>query len=199
MRIISERKGFQADHSSTSYEFLAVDGVLSAEDKQAVGKLSSRARPTDTRVSFVYEGEGYDLPGGWRPLMERYYDVMFSESYSWWTLALSFPADANLLRTLESYAFWGVDDRGVEIRTADGRVVVTLYCRLQADFASADSFLELLAANRALLMEGDCRLFYGMWELYGKGQEWAEGTPPDTDMAGLPQAAKQLLDMMTSA
>jgi len=33
------------------------------------------------RASFVYHAEGYDIPGGWEPLMARHYDVMYSESY----------------------------------------------------------------------------------------------------------------------
>ena len=196
MRIISERKGFQADHSSTSYEFLAVK-KLSAEAKKAVGELSSRARPTDTRVSFVYEREGYDLPGGWEPLMERHYDVMSSESYDWWTLAMAFEADAKLVETLEAYAFRGDDDQGVDVEAKDGRVVVTLYCRLQPEFSSVDSFLKLLVENRKLLMQGDCRLLYGVWEQYGADDD-DDDAPPDTDMAGTPKAAQRLLDMMTS-
>ena len=36
--------------------------------------------------------DAYDIPGGWEVLMEKYYDVMYSESYDWWTLALAFDA-----------------------------------------------------------------------------------------------------------
>lgn len=81
MKIISVKKGFTSDHSSTSYEFLAVDKVLSKKERQAVASLSSRANPTSREVSFVYHADGYDIPGGWESLMEKYYDVMYSESY----------------------------------------------------------------------------------------------------------------------
>jgi hypothetical protein len=52
MKIISFRKGFTADHSSTSYEFLAIDKALGKQAKAEVAALSSRARPTARRVSF---------------------------------------------------------------------------------------------------------------------------------------------------
>ena len=71
MRIISIRKGFASDHSSTSYEFLAVDKPLGKKEKDAVGALSGRASPTSRRVSFSYHVDGYDIPGGWRVLMDK--------------------------------------------------------------------------------------------------------------------------------
>jgi len=42
----SVRKGFTSDHSSTSYEFLAVDHPLSRGARNKVASLSSRANPT---------------------------------------------------------------------------------------------------------------------------------------------------------
>jgi len=68
MKIISIRNGFTADHSSTSYEFLALDRALDAEARADVAKLSRRAEPTERQVSFIYNAEGYDLPGGWEML-----------------------------------------------------------------------------------------------------------------------------------
>ena len=84
MKIISVSQGFTADHSFTSYEFLAVDKPLNAEAIKAVRTLSRRCQPDARRVSFIYHADGYDIPGGWVPLMKSYYDVMYSESYDWW-------------------------------------------------------------------------------------------------------------------
>jgi hypothetical protein len=39
MKIISVKKGFTSDHSSTSYEFLAADKILSKKERQAVASL----------------------------------------------------------------------------------------------------------------------------------------------------------------
>ncbi len=90
MEIISIRKGFTADHSSTSYEFLAADQSLDKVAQEEVASLSSRVNPSRRRSSFIYHAEGYDIPGGWKPLMKRYYDVMFSESYAWSKLSCAF-------------------------------------------------------------------------------------------------------------
>ena len=92
MRIISIQKGFACDHSSTSYEFLAVDKPLDKKARRDVSSLSSRASPTERHVSFIYHADGYDVPGGWEKLMQQHYDVMYSESYDWWTLAMAFDA-----------------------------------------------------------------------------------------------------------
>ena len=130
MKILSIRKGFTSDHSSTSYEFLAVNKALDAKERKAVASLSSRADPTSRRVSFTYHVDGYDIPGGWQALMEKYYDVMYSESYDWWTLAMAFDAPDQKIRELENYEFTGEDDLGIEISHQGGRVIVAIHCRL---------------------------------------------------------------------
>jgi len=124
MRIISIRKGFTSDHSSTSYEFLAVDYPLKKDERLNVASLSSRANPTRRRVSFIYHVDGYDIPGGWEPLMRDYYDVMYSESYDWWILALAFEASPEKQKKLMEYEFNGIEDLGVSIDAYDNRVVV---------------------------------------------------------------------------
>jgi len=204
MKILSVRRGFLADHSSTSYEFLAIDKPLDARAKAAVSRLSSRASPTSRRVRFIYRAEGYDIPGGWEPLILKHYDVMYSESYDWWTLAVAFDTtDKALLSKLEEYAFEGVDDLGVYVSHAKGRVVVTIACRLAADAlaggawddryygdgdeddedlddgvaaATGDALLDLLARVRSCLMRGECEPLYAVWEEYGCEEE--EGAPP---------------------
>ncbi|NPV80515.1 MAG: hypothetical protein HPY52_09605 [Firmicutes bacterium] len=135
MKIISVRKGFTADHSSTSYEFLAIDRPLDPQARSAVASLSRRARPTSRRVSFVYNVDGYDIPGGWEALMEKYYDVMYMESYGWWLLAMAFNASPGQRQALKEYAFDGVEDLGVEILTRGNRVIVAIHCQLEEGFA----------------------------------------------------------------
>ena len=43
MRILRIRHGFQADHSSSSYLFYAVDKPVSAKGQQVAHRFSSRA------------------------------------------------------------------------------------------------------------------------------------------------------------
>ncbi len=191
MKILSVRKGFTPDHSSTSYEFYAMDKPLEMTQRQAVAKLSSRARPTQRKVSFIYHGDWNDLPGGWEPLMKKYYDVMYSESYDWWTLAFGFHADQPIIEEIRKYDFVGEDDLGVHVEAPNDRIVIAIHCRLSPDMAceysgenrchsyddeeeendegggSQDRFMNLLIRNRESLKKGDFRLLYGIWKKYG--------------------------------
>ena len=197
MKILSIRKGFTADHSSTSYEFLAVDKALGKNDRSEVASLSRRARPTSRRVSFIYHVDGYDIPGGWEKLMEKYYDVMYSESYDWWTFGLAFNADPEQIEELQKYEFEGDDGLGIEVTGKDKRVIVTISCRVNVESLSGlnergfdedeegesedegngtvvvagDELLNLLTKVRQQLMQGDYRTLYAVWEQYGSGED----------------------------
>lgn len=133
MKIIAVHKGFACDHSSTSYEFLAVDKPLGEKARHTVSALSSRANPTGRRVSFIYHAEGYDIPGGWEKLMREYYDVMHSESYGWWTFAMAFDAPKQQQEAVRRYAFSGMDDLGVSVSCDGRRVTVAVHCHADAD------------------------------------------------------------------
>ena len=226
MKILSVRRGFTADHSSTSYEFLAVDRPLDARARAAVSRLSSRARPTARRVSFIYHAEGYDIPGGWEPLMRKHYDLMYSESYDWWTLAVAFDTrDEALVAKLAKYDFYGVDDLGVSVTHKGGRAVVTVSCRLSPDVlapdpwegyrdedededdlaegiaaATGDTLLDLLARLRTCLMKGRCEPLYVVWEQYGfRHDEDEEEAPPRPRQTAAGRAvAEELAGMLES-
>ena len=207
MKILSLRKGFQADHSSTSYEFYAIDKPLNKSQRAAVGRLSSRAVPTKRRVGFIYHGDWADLPGSWEPLVEKYYDIMYTESYDWWTLAMAFPTEPEKIAEIRHYEFCGCEDLGVSVYSKGKRVIVSIDCRLDAsvcfddtysdyndyDFydededeeidedtiASDDSLLNLLAQNREYLKNGDYRLLYGVWQKYGMVEDIDEESEED--------------------
>lgn len=200
MRIISVRRGFASDHSSTSYEFLAVDRQLTKAERAEVSKLSSRANVTARRADFVYNVDGYDIPGGWDSLMARYYDVMYSESYDWWTLAMAFNAEPGKYEELCQYEFSGVDDLGVYISKDEHRVIVTISCRIDMRMAHGyndyyndeddgdeceesdagaggmvvvtdDDLLDLLVKIRKQIIDGDYRTLYAVWEMYGASED----------------------------
>ncbi|MEW6227386.1 MAG: hypothetical protein AB1700_04720 [Bacillota bacterium] len=198
MRIISVRNGFAPDHSSTSYEFAAVDRALDREARARVASLSRRANPTRRTVKFVYNVEGYDIPGGWEPLMRDYYDVMWCNDYDWWTLAVAFNASKERQEELARYEFYGTDDMGVRVSTYDNRVIVSIRCQLEPGtlvdleedyyeedweeeaevdgngYEPDDPLLNLLTQIRRQLMDGDYRALYAVWEKYGQGGEEAE-------------------------
>lgn len=203
MKIISIRNGFTADHSSTSYEFLAIDRPLDAQARAEVAKLSRRATPTERQVSFIYNADGYDIPGGWESLMSQYYDVMVSESYDWWTFAIAFNAPPEQREAVAQYAFRGTDDLGVDITTVDDRVIISILAYLDPEALyelsstpgrrrrgggdPMEALPQLLSDIRQQLIAGDYRALYAVWEEYGyeeeaveNDEEWeAEPVPPE--------------------
>jgi hypothetical protein len=218
MKILSIRKGFQADHSSTSYEFFAIDKPLTSSERKKVSGLSSRARPTKQRVSFIYHGDWNDLPGGWQPLMENYYDVMYSESYDWWTLVMAFNTTEEIIDQLSKFEYTGIDDMGISVDVKDCRVIVMINGRMDAsilidddnygyhdyaddweeddvDSESDDYLLNLLTKNREYLHKGDYRLLYGIMEKLGfKPEEEEEPYYSPKQMNTLPPPVKKLLN-----
>lgn len=193
MEIISVREGFTADHSSTSYEFLAVDNPLNDEAIEYVGSLSSRAFSTDRAVSFSYNVDGYDIPGGCWPLMEKYYDIMYSESYDWWTFAVAFPGNEEQKRKLRDYSFQGLEDLGVNIYFKGDRIIVSFYCVLDysnafailekgndygyyedddeydlEDYLNDNRLFQLLSDIRQQIINEDYRAFDVFWHEYGE-------------------------------
>ncbi|MBM4236235.1 MAG: hypothetical protein FJ152_07175 [Firmicutes bacterium] len=223
MKIISVRHGFASDHSSTSYEFLALDRPLGKVARAAVSSLSRRANPTRRRVSFIYHADGYDIPGGWLPLMRDYYDVMYSESYDWWHLALAFHLPPERQDEIAKYDFENRDNLGVETEFYEDRAIVNIYCRLQPfgpyyledDWDSGEDeeeseeddtlqdeiiaelnnpLLQLLAKIRKQLIEGDYRVLYEVWNIYGapeyddeedeEGEGWPKPPIPEEKSTG---------------
>src|SRR3989442_2026556 len=57
MRILRIRPGFQADHSSSSYLFYAVDGEVSEKGQQLAETFSSSAEVDEQYASFQKYGE----------------------------------------------------------------------------------------------------------------------------------------------
>ncbi|HKL41411.1 MAG TPA: hypothetical protein VJ962_02335 [Clostridia bacterium] len=192
MEIISVRKGFTADHSSTSYEFLAIDKPLTQKDIDEVSSLSSRATPDDRAVKFFYNGDFNDLPGGWWPLMEKHYDILYSESYDWWLFAVAFSeSDPVKQKEISRYAFYGLEDLGVNINIVDDRIIVSFSCILDygeaheildsnnsygyknkknnlKDYLKYDPLFQLLADIREQLLKEDYRVFDVFWHEYGQ-------------------------------
>ncbi|NLB42332.1 MAG: hypothetical protein GX815_08740 [Clostridiales bacterium] len=224
MRIISIKRGFASDHSSTSYEFLAVDKVLNKKEKVEVAALSRRARPTSRRVSFVYHVDGYDIPSGWEELMDKYYDVMYREDYDWWTLALAFNTAQEQMVELKKYDFIGENDLGVSVDSKGKRVVIAIYCRINMAYAldtwdTYDEFedeegeedggggvgfvvenelLNLLVQVRQQIIDRDYRALYAVWEKYGSidyDDEFDVPVPPDKKIgSNIVKQFKNLLD-----
>lgn len=205
MKILSVRKGFLADHSSTSYEFLAVDKPLDDKAKAAVSKLSSRVRPSSRSARFTYNGDCSNLPGGWERLMEKYYDVMYSESYDWWTLALAFDATPSQLSDIEQYEFEGDDDLGVHVTAKGKRAIISVHCLMSSDALFGlcgdsdqgnDPLLDMLGDIRKQLIAGDYSALYAAWETYGCEDD--EDAPPEPKQYRKSKLARDLKGMLAT-
>jgi hypothetical protein len=92
MRIISSRRQFIADHSSTSYLFYAAK-PLSKEARARVNTLSSHVDVGSRKAELQYHGDYADLDEARRKKFLEHYDVEVRESYDWWTLSVILEAD----------------------------------------------------------------------------------------------------------
>lgn len=131
MKIYWIKDGYETDHSSTSYTFYSSTKRLTYEERKLAERFSSRAHATARKVSFHYNGEWTGLPGGAEEeLLDKYFDIMVSESYDWWTMAVSFDYNEKLLRKLNQYQCDGPNDTGIQIKRTDKKIVLHIYCRL---------------------------------------------------------------------
>jgi hypothetical protein len=114
MRILRIRCGFQADHSSSSYLFYAVDKPVSAKGRQVAHRFSSRAEVDDHSARYLKWGD-YELSSdAYKALLTEHYDVMASESYDWWTLMMAVPNTAEMKARLAPFEdARGYNDQGV--------------------------------------------------------------------------------------
>ncbi len=197
MRILSIRRSFDGDHSSSSYEFFAFDR-LTAEQSAAVRELTGES--AHRRLSFHYQGDWSDIPGDWPDkLLTMGYDVLVSESYDWWTVYLSLPHDPTLMDRLETYRCES-DGNGLDVRVVGERMSV--YFGMQMDYGAAyDAFGEdpfeglsdLFEAVRDELLAGDLSAARAMYQAYSYDEQ--DGPEP---VKPLSPSARTLLDIMES-
>jgi hypothetical protein len=212
MQILSFRNGFASDHSSTSYQFLAVDKTLGKKEKEEVAALPVSAAPSARRARFIFPGEEGDIPGGWLDLMASYYDVMYREEYDWWTLAVAFNASGEKVAELQAYACYDGDGAGVSIYRRGNRVIVAVDCWIDfgsvmdsydeseedytdirtAKFTVKDNLLRLLMQVRRQLIAGDYRALYAVLEAYDICDEEIVPVPPARE------AGQGIVDLLRS-
>jgi hypothetical protein len=197
MRILSIRRAFDGDHSSSSYEFFAFDR-LTAEQRAAVRALTGGSARRHLR--FHYQGDWSDIPSDWPDkLLTMGYDVLVSESYDWWAVHLSLPHGSALAERLGPYQC-EADGNGLDVRVIGERMIV--YFGMQMDYGALyDAFGEdtfeglsdLFEAVRAELLSGDISAAWAMYQTYGHDEE---GGPEP--VKPLSPSARTLLDIMES-
>ena len=102
MKIVSVRRQFIADHSSTNYLFYAAK-PLSKEARAYVNTLSSHVDVGARQAELTYHGDFADLGDARRQKFLEHYDVEVRESYDWWTLSVMLDADKVKDLNLEDY------------------------------------------------------------------------------------------------
>jgi len=143
------------------YEFQAIDRPLTAEDRQALRDLSTRARITAT--SFTNSYEWGDFKGDPTKLMERWFDLHLYLA-NWGSRRLMIWLPTRLIDRDRLDAFLGEVDC-VQLTQVDDNLMLDI-ARDEIEFDGWDDgsgWLAALAPLRAELLSGDLRLFYLFW------------------------------------
>jgi hypothetical protein len=194
MRIISLRHNFDADHSSSTYEFFALN-KLTPEQRAAVQALTGKS--PQRHLQFHYMGDWSDIPHDWPDqLLTLGYDVLVSESYDWWAVHLSLPLDTKLMSKLQKYECES-DSNGFNVQVGDRMI---LYFGMQLDYSAVydewgeDTFqglADLFEQVREELLSGDLSAVWVMYKTYGARGAKKPARP-------LSNSANTLLNIMES-
>jgi hypothetical protein len=185
MRILRIRRGFQADHSSSSYLFYAVDHPVSKEGQAIAHRFSSRAEVDEHSARYLKWGDSSLSSSAYEALLNEHYDVMAEESYDRWTLMIAVPKTSQMKANLAPFTdARGYDDQGVEVLEYPKRLVITVYCQFEANgvnFAEDyegdphEGLVDLLAKIRSELLEGDTSFLTAVAAFYDGLEEDEEG------------------------
>jgi hypothetical protein len=191
MRILRIRPGFQADHSSSSYLFYAIDGSVSAAGQRVAHRFSSRAEVDEQFARYHKWGESTLSSDAFPALLGEHFDVMASESYDSWTLMIAVPKTPEMSRLLQP--FHDLDDGEfvrLDVHDYGKRLAIEAFCEFDYSgpvFSQYDDpleeLVELLAKIRAEIIQGDISFLQGVAAFYGAG---AEGQKEDGGLEATP-------------
>lgn len=144
------------------YEFQAVDRPLSASDREALRRLSTRARITAT--SFTNSYEWGDFKGDPVELMERWFDLHVYVA-NWGTHRLMIRLPKRLVDHGRLDDFLGEVDC-VELRESGENLILDVLpeeTEPEDDWDDGTGWFAALAPLRGDVLGGDLRLFYLLW------------------------------------
>jgi hypothetical protein len=203
MRILRLRRGFQADHSSSSYLFYAVDHEVSKKGQEIANRFSSSAEVDEHHARYVKWGDRELSSAAFKELLDEYYDVMAEESYGWFTLMIAVPKTPEMKAILAPFTdARGDNDQGIDVVEYHKRMAVTIYCQFEGDGVNfiedyegdpLDGLVELLAKIRAELIDGDTSLLTAVAEFYGALDEEEDDEESGND------SSATLFDNMTKS
>jgi len=195
MRILRIRPGFQADHSSSSYLFYAIDNPVSAEGQRIAHRFSSRADVDEQFARYQKWGDSSLSSEAYPALLGKHYDVMVSESYESWTLMIAVPKTPQIKKLLRP--FHDLDDGEfvrLDVHDYGKRLSIEIFCELAPDSplwnTRGDPFedlVELLAEIRTEILGGDVSFLQAVADYYGAREEHeAEDEEADEDVGAVP-------------
>jgi len=133
MKIISVRNLYQCDHSSSTYHFYT-ERSLSDKERAAVQKFAG-VKPGRHSLD-IHRGGDWELSMEVEDeLLEKYYDVMISESYDWWTARVALDYSEELWNALKPCEGRGEEDLGVDVEREGSRILVSFYFAVDYDSA----------------------------------------------------------------
>jgi hypothetical protein len=206
MRILRVRRGFQADHSSSSYLFYAVDHPVSAAGQAVARRYSSGAEVDDRTARYLKWGERELNIDAYEALLGKHYDVMVSESYDWWTLMIALPKDPPTKARLAPFAeARGNNDQGVVVEEYGERLAVVIYCSFEGsgvefagyDDGPLDTLADLLVKVRAQLIEGDTSFLEAVVSFYRGDEEDEDDEEKEDDQPHLTPPTAAALDALS--
>jgi hypothetical protein len=179
MRILRVRPGFQADHSSSSYLFYAIDGPVSAAGQRVAHRFSSRAEVDEQFAHYLKWGETSLSPDAFPALLGEHYDVMAAESYDSWTLMIAVPKTRQMTQLLAP--FHDLDDgefTRLAVHDYGKRLAVEVFCDF--DYSGPvfnqpedplEELVEYLVAIRSEVVGGDVSFLRAVADFYAAGAE----------------------------
>jgi hypothetical protein len=206
MQILRVRRGFQADHSSSSYLFYAVDHPVSAAGQAVAHRYSSQAEVDDRTARYVKWGERELNTDAYEALLGKHYDVMVSESYDWWTLMIALPKNPQTQARLAPFAdARGADDQGVVLAEYGERLAVAIYCSFEGsgvefagyDEGPLDTLADLLVKVRSELIDGNTSFLEAVVSFYGGDEEDEEEVGREDDQPRLTPPPVAALDALS--
>jgi hypothetical protein len=195
MRILRVRRGFQADHSSSSYLFYAVDRPVSAAGQRIAHRYSSRADVNESFARYQKWGESSLSSEAFPALLGEHYDVMASESYDSWTLMIAVPRTPRLEKLLQP--FRDLDDgefTRLDVHKYGKRLAIEIFCEFSYDGPlwsrygdPMEELVELLAEIRKEILGGDVSFLQAVAEFYDARHEDDADDDEDSGPASPPQ------------
>ncbi len=194
MRVLRARRGFQADHSSSSYLFYAADKDVSKAGQQIAHRYSSRAEVDERYARYVKWGDSDLAMTAFPALLGTHYDVMASESYDTWTLMIAMPKTPQTQARLAP--FHDLDDgefTRVDVEDYGDRLALRLFCHFDYEGPlfrkgedTLEELVELLTVIREEILQGDVSFPQAVSDFYGCGEEESDEEDEDEEAPPAP-------------